>query len=578
MIARKVIKMEYKLRLFYNTGFDTINVPYSASVLESSADAIIDGTTNYLVQNTDFTSLRIATTFEQIKGVDYLQVGSDSFYQVTGISMISPACAELSLQQDYLLSLSGKLDGFSATAQRITPVNKDDYNFLSEPFNPTESLNVVTTTTVGGSNEQYEIVGSTVDLYNITNTAEAFNTDEGETVLYVPQLPTATESTRITEADSGRSYRLPNETLYGMVDANIKKALISVQSLGISDSIMDRYSLPKEWAEVDYRASGVAPALIENITSKTGEINIGIPDYGSENYYPKNAKANILYAQYLVIAEASGDNNTFPWDLIKNPDKSVTFKKFADPSPNGKPYIRPKLYQNSETNGVEQAVAGASWYHPQMVLTGAVGSAIRNYNDVRASTDVERLQSQYMANQNMALARTASSGILGAIKSGLSLDILGGVSTAINTGLDATQNEIDRNNRRANDLDALNDRTTATNIANNVYTPTIKTAQGDSLQNLTGNSFKIRGINLTKKDMQLFDKYLTKYGYAVPNEVITLSDLSRGREFCYLQASEISFTGTGAPRYMRLGLIEQLIRGVRIWRVKPNTEVYTNGN
>jgi hypothetical protein len=175
-------------------------------------------------------------------------------------------------------------------------------------------------------------------------------------------------------------------------------------------------------------------------------------------------------------------------------------------------------------------------------------------------------------------------GVVGGVGRMVAGDIAGGIGTLAATAgnIDVrgwTEEHIARQNEKAEYQDKINDIATATNIANNIFVPTFKSADGDSLSLLYPNNFRILAANLSAVDARILDQYLTKFGYAVPGEQITRSDLYRGKYFCYIQAGEIMFGDAGGiPKYIRNGAIEQLIGGVRIWHRKPDPSLYALSN
>lgn len=594
--------MTYDITLYFGTGFDTVNLPASPTLLEQVARSTKTYSTNYLVQNTDFTSVRVADTFDNVKNADYCRIGSDRYYAVTGISMMNDNCAELGLSMDYLLSMGGIYSNnfryFGATATRITPQNPStDYNYLQEPFNP--AMPIDTTTVNAGfpahSAGNMILYGMTVDLQRLTEDkiidAVKFGSEETEAG-QVPALPLSSLDATIYQSGTTQPVAsLPGESIYDFTtpDTQQQEALRAIQSLGISDAIVDRYVLPAEWGDIALKSGTTEhPNYYANdLFFKTYSAAVALP--GISGYSPNNAKTLSLYAQLMIASSISGDMHAYHWGEVETPGNhgTATLAAFADPSPNGAPYCGPAYYNGAAQVGVMQKVKGAAWYKPQMLLQGASGSALRAYQAANQINDLGRHEQwaaeKYHRTENWRAAGLAVGAGIGAIRM-LSGDVVGGLGTLAQTAgsIDLrgwTEENIARQNEKADYQDRINDIATATSMSNNIFTPTYKSAEGDSLSMLFPNNFRILTANLAASDAAALDRYLTKFGYAVPGEQITASDLNRGRYFCYVQCGEIQFgDAPSIPRYIRNGAIAQLLGGVRIWKRKPDVSLYSQSN
>lgn len=590
--------MTYDITLYFATGYDTINIPVSPATLQNAARSTKTYPGNYLVQNTDFTSITIADTFDNIKDADYCRIGTDRYYAVTGINMLSDATAELTLQMDYILSMGGIYDNnfryFGATATRITPLHPStDYNYLSEPVSPAFPLD--TTTQNAGfpaHGQDANLIGMTVDLEQLDNIdiidAVKFGSEQTEAG-QVPALPTVTNPTQIWH---GQNYvLLPGEKLYSFTtpDTAQLKALRDIQSLGIADAIVDRYNLPSEWGTILTRSStSETPEYwTRDIQTVEHSTTVNLPVING--YVPVNAKVNALYAQIMIVSNISGDMHSYHWGEVETPGNHSTagISAFADPTPNGAPFCGPTYYNGAVQAGVMQKVKGARWYRPQLVMQGSSGSAIRSYEAANRQEDLQREWTWKMADYDRAKSDRTTGMILGGALAGTQF-LTGNVTGALRTAGGLVENinpmkwrdeKIQRGRDTETYLDRRNDIATATSMANNIFTPTYKSAEGDTLSLLFPNNFRILTATLSAADAQVLDRYLTKFGYAVPGEQITQSDLSRGRYFTYVQAGEIQFGDSpSAPRYIRNGAIAQLLGGVRIWKRKPDVSLYNVSN
>ena len=134
----------YDVRVWSNTGFNSINIPDSPSLLDSLPSATYPALD--LLQNRFLTSIRIRATFDQVKNADFCKLG-DFYYFVDGVTMTSGDVAVLGLIPDFITSAGGVgslsiLDGVTSRVH----VTDDTYGKYTEPdplTAPSEALKVV---------------------------------------------------------------------------------------------------------------------------------------------------------------------------------------------------------------------------------------------------------------------------------------------------------------------------------------------------------------------------------------------------------------------------------------------------
>lgn len=576
--------MIYTIRLYANTGFDSINRPLNEDVLTNSGSYKDTNTNFYLVQDNGLSTVRISMPFSEAETYDYIKIGN-AFYYIAGVNMLNDNLAEFSLVIDAPLTLSSRGEGnFTATATRITPATADEENTLAENFQPSHPQ-------IGNTKQRHypnntdelatpnTFTGVSVQLTSANNTAKAYyeattSGEAGDAVVYVPQIEQITSGQETTisvnpgeSTETRTAYKLPGEALYrNITDANdtTKQAFQALQSLGISGAIIEHYAVNQGWVTDTNRAEGSN----KQYTLQGKWMSVIIPDDdptytdSSTTYSPQYKKTKHLYKTYLLVSESSGDAKNYPYFLIRDEkDGSCTFIAFSDPSGNGKPFMRPKWYNHAYTTGTEQAVAGSAWYHPQMVLEGNAGQSVRNFQMAMKAENLELRQAQAKRNAVMSEINTGIS----AISNPLNL-ITGTANNAINAV--NTEENIAQ--------EAKNER--ASFVVNSAaYTPEIKTASGDSMANATGNNFSIIEYNITAEDAKNLDIYFNKFGFAEPLLNISQADISsRGKRFCYLEATNVHYNGN-APRWLRTLAASQMRDGVRIWKTRPDGD-YTTAN
>ena len=132
----------YSAELFYNTGFNSVNIPDSEITLRQAADNIKMFPALDILQPTGQTSVRIKALYEQVIGADYLLLRSQEqpelycFYAITSAPiMTSVDVANLYIVEDPLLTAGGVeniefLDGI--TSRHHIAVADDEFGAYIE--------------------------------------------------------------------------------------------------------------------------------------------------------------------------------------------------------------------------------------------------------------------------------------------------------------------------------------------------------------------------------------------------------------------------------------------------------------
>ena len=149
----------FKVKGYFDTGFDIINVPDSVSLLAKCAREIKEYPVLDILQRWFLTSvaIRVAPVENAVAGLDYIEIINEDevnvynpFYYVTGYSFTSKDTVTLNIVQDSLLTLGGAsraLSGCSIMAKRAH-VKKSDDKFGAfceddELITPNEQLQMV---------------------------------------------------------------------------------------------------------------------------------------------------------------------------------------------------------------------------------------------------------------------------------------------------------------------------------------------------------------------------------------------------------------------------------------------------
>lgn len=543
--------MYYDATLYYNTGFDGLNIPSSPLVLSTAQNTTHDNV--WLWQDKEVQYIKLEIDWQDVQNVDYCKVG-ETFYFVTSLQMISEGVCQLSLLTDFYNTLGGVLGlGLVSGWCRRAHTNNDKIfnNVIPEPFEPTEPLQIrgIDRQIWGESGNSY--ITSTVDLENIEKKADTYIDDvSGSAVVYVPKIPQvkagdetvfeiltfrARNKRERTERQTGKIYsqKIANTKLFRLED--VADAVQTVRSLGITDAITGCYNVPPYFAQfnkIDNKISGQFTGVnVKNI---------------AEIY--STATNNKVYSQYnevTLVAIATGDSFSSPFYKLRQGDGSLTVMTATDPAPNGRAYHQFKYYNGVEQPLFQNAVKGGRWLNTPIVYGTVEGGAIQ--------------QKQFAERQTLVTSKEITNLVAGGVSDILKFD-LGGLATrganALYTGLQLQQEAREFERRQT------------------IVTPQITFPQAPSIQAYMGNGYLVYRVGLSDTDVKKFDKFLTMYGYA-QNKELEISDFNNRQYFNYIQAEGVHLKNNKGIR-LNNGCIAQLSTGCRLWHVLPNKNYYNN--
>lgn len=526
----------YTIRLYYNTGFDEKNRPCDISVINNAAYTDFDS--NYLYQQLDLNTTRIKAGWSDVRDVDYVRIG-DTYYIVTGVSMLSPQTAELTLQVDPLLSMGGmsQVDNIEGWLTRGHVARADDalfVNTIAEPWQPSAPLVIDGMERLGPAPaDELNLVLSTVKLTDIEHVAEVYSTEAGSVIqgrITIPKIPEAAE--RCTFSVGAYGFVYPAGSVYNYDYAGIKDAINDVRSLGIESAIITAYQIPRNFTTLDAPAGTALIRALANTPVVVTPQNLNYK-YGTRNV--NNNKVYALYNNYVVLSSCSGDRLEWPAEDIYSGGDSPAFRHMADLSPAGRPYIQPTKYHGSDTVMYQEAVKGEEWYRLPYAYTGASGSRMIEANYSRG---LQRglLQMGEIVASNLG-------GIDGLAKS--VVGVAGGV-------MDIQASKIDAETRK------------------NIVAPEISFPQEYGAQAYLGNIFYVYRTRLSDQDMLRADNFLTQYGYA-QDKALTKTDFYTRQNYNYIKATNVNIIAEGYPLRLRNQCADMLVSGVRLWHVLPTT-------
>lgn len=541
----------YNVVGYYNTGFGAGNVPDSPSVVQLATSKTFPS--NWLLQDRDLATTRLNAGWADVQNIDYVRIGS-VYYFVTAVRMLTEVCAELALQIDPLTTAGGisALDITDGWCTRAHAASDGLFeNTLDEPWTPSTPLDVKGKDIFKGSaSGDNVLVCSSVELVTVEKVADEYLDTEGNIACYVPKVPAIEGGTKaimpLFNGYGSQQQTLPNTRVYYLND--YKDEVQVVRSLGLSDAITGCYVLPNAWGGLSVGA--------DQLTGYGYNRTANLPfKYASA----QNNKVFALFNTYTLLAMATGDKQTFDASEIYSGAGSPSFRYYADPAPNGRPYAQPTYFEGGQTLPFQNAVKGGQWLN-QPIVYGQENGALINQTQFDRGQALQQVQREYNT------AKSEVTGVLGMVGNLISGNIAGAINSGAGTVDASVQNffgEQAQLNQQAQFATAQAIRTPEVTFA---YTP--------SVQGYVGNAFVVFQTGLSAADISRLDRFFNMFGYAQSKQLVK-SDFTNRRYFNYVQADNVGVRGNVGLR-IREGVTRMLSGGVRIWHTLPNSSYYSS--
>ena len=597
---------EYKVTLFLNSGFNAVNIPDSVATLNASA-AHVEVDPVEILQNRFLTKVRINADWSTVKDCDYCKVG-DFYYSVGSVDMQSESTAELSLTPDFILSAGGTKEGKATfqildgvtERQTVSEDNFGEYTDDDPLTTPQRPLRLVTAWLMDTSRPGfYTYISTTLDLRKQGQNKEGVTYTDQETgkSATVPKTYQIDNSqvTKIGFAEAlqgditdGTKYYIRDDGS-NPKDEAIESGIAQARVLGIENSIIDQWSVPKIYVD---NANTGDPFSPTSVIGAAGSFNVPFPFEWNQTVKNKRVEYG-EYCKYGIITTSGNSMEAAPEVLKAGNETAPTIDWRSDPRPEGKPYFRFHS-MNGDTEFWRNCIAGSKWQKVPLVYQGQSGSALTRLNFDNDRAMKKQLKSQFMNDneidrlQNaMNVIPNAFSGMLNNMASGAEIGGTFGspAGTAIGGAVgfaSGGSNSIFTNARLENDRDyykanyAMEKKNELSQLYQNttVYTPTVNFPyESDIIRDIKGNGVLVYRYEYDPYDADRIDKLLTMYGYK-ETEDLKMENFNRRKKFDYVQCSSV--TVTGRPRWWNDGIGDQLRNGIRIWHVKPDPSAYTN--
>lgn len=578
--------MRVRCVCYKNTGFNKTDIPDSPALLEKCEKiTITDGI--FKRQDKYLASVKLPLTWEQVQNVDYVCV-DNTYYWVNSITMKSEHTAFLSITEDALTTLGGPA-GLTWTGWCTRRCVTDDTLFsnnIEEPFKTHQEWVISSTVTIGGEEmaTTLNLVGSTIELAgsnSLSNTKQATTYSDkttGNTVVVPRTTPTRkTKSCFYLAEDLGLDYReplyIPAVNFYDGDNDEVRESIAEARSLGADSSIIYSYMVPMCYIGGDTSEGG----FLNNIKGVFRSVDTKIPFIWDDSVKNKKCFSKQFY-KFCLMSVSSGASEIYgSSEIYANTDTAI-FAYFSDPSPEGRPYYRPRAYEGNYANWFLKSVAGSSWQNAPIAYESKSGISIDIANmSMSHNLQAQNLQMTQAAGwENIAIREsTRMAGAIGAavINPFISLPSLateaaGVAGEALTQGVNnVLQQELQRSEQKQ--------QTNSLNLTAVTQPVQLSFPMTPSLQNYTRNGAIVFAQHISSSDIKRLDNFLTAFGYAV-NEPLTGGCFSGRKNFNYVQGVGDIISKTEDIN-TRQAAASQVANGVRVWHVIPSASaLYDN--
>jgi hypothetical protein len=605
---------------FCGTGFSMINTPANATVLSNSATAVVDlGIINCLSLIGKKSGVIRVKAFANIATCDYLRIiFSDnpiaSYWLVTGYEYLSGDTLSLSLVLDGFLTCGGTagITAISGYVNRhtVTDDTYGKYNQSDDMLVPSQHLVFRSVDKFGlntATEKYYNVVLSTINLLELgTRDAEDMGLTYGDMTVgegvTVPQIPQIPETWKTKVQFGTHEYEIPGAFAFDLdgtavVNGNttypIREGIARARSLGVEGGIIAMYSLPKSKFEceetpitISIKVAGVTftatlTALIDVIKPATG-VSHSHSTSINFNYETVNNK-RALYGDYhtvKVASMASGEVAEYEIEDLYSPtaqNTNVVIKEVGDGRAHGKPYFYPEYFMDvaQDVDNLLSSIAGLEWQNVPIVFQYSSGEGIqRNKYFATTKVSANNMLERQQADQLFKLQSVAQT--MGGLTDFSGEGLIG---TGTNTVVGVQQMQINQELQAREWVRARMMEKKDLLVNTRVVAPEINFPASESIRDFVGNGVMVAFCTPQSADLARFDKILTMYGYKDAGTALSLSDLTAGRYFSYIEATGVQIqTSVGVDKTTKEMAEEQIASGIRIWKQRPDFSLYNSSN
>lgn len=419
--------------VYFNTGFNGIDIPSSPSVLAAASQQVYSDV-YYMREDIDKPTIRIKDSYENLCAVDYCAITTNGTtkYFFASPSALTKGVTMLALDLDALLTMGGaeNITYISGWQERGHIKKTDDTlfgNIASEEWIPTQPLENVNVSEVKASGTQaaadLKLIVSNIDIKSIGQMPGVqevvegkVNTTDPNAVMYWPKLKTPQSATAFTIWDfdntsagyAGDSFSLPQTKVYSQVDPvtgnSVTDVIAGIEQLFSAGQLQlqGSYVLPKEYIDSWTYTSGSGEFSVITGVHESKNLSSMPFEYTVSGYTVKNKKCFATYRQFGVAAVGSGDMCIKDVEhLYRSGLTYPVLDIWADPCSTGKPYARFSYIKGAPYHYID-CVKGLQWATAQLVLEGASGSFWNSIDNAFANQQLQRQQSMNTFNAGVA--------------------------------------------------------------------------------------------------------------------------------------------------------------------------------
>lgn len=610
-----------KITVYFNTGFNQIDIPATQSVLELATKKEYTDF-YYLREDVDNPQIRINDAYDNLCDVDYAKIvnqstGRISFFFATPHSLAKNTTA-LALSIDALTTLGGAanlnyISGWQSRGHISAAEDTLFSNLASEDFTPIKELEIVHTEDVHGGGIGQE-VKPIITSVNLTTAADDLpenkmdviqgivSKDATDAVMYFPKLSFPKTIAKYYCYDYARgaykSYSIPCSGAYESTGTTTQAGLAKLFSTG-QLSLQSSYVIPGEWVGGINSEGG--STLPDGVYGGIYGVHRNVPlsnfpyQFTVNGYTIKNKKTYSMFRSFAIMNVGSGDTVTRKPSELYNGDAYPSLWVWSDPCATGKPYAR-FSHINSTPIQYADCVQGLQWNNNQLTMEGASGSFWNSMNFAYQQQNLDRQQARNDFDLQVAESDLAQRGIEAAINTaanpigegiGFAADLIGrtwsGNSSSFNPqtsfssiGKFANQTRDTMFNfaqRGSEQAQRVNENYTTMLKNNNVVAPTVSFSPVQNLGLYGYNYFTVYEVRMQDSDIIAFDRYLQRYGVNGLHRPLTKDCFNVRQYYNYVQAFDINIKSNFGKR-IREAAISQLNNGVRTWKVLPDSSYY----
>lgn len=464
----------YNARVFINTGFNAVNVPYSKTIVTSAATSYFDVTGLTIVQERFLGDLKIPTTWNAIKDADYIMLWDETqtiaeswCYFITGVAMQAADVAQVAVVQDFLTSFGGPgaltiIDGITRrSTYALDNVAGNLLATIDEYLAPSEPMQLLTEW-IGEGTTGDVYLESTLDVvetaqvdeaetaassggYNVTYPVPVYvtpgkytdfvlNDNESKSVKSAGSMIVCPDATGIAGSDEQHTTIEKN-----FVRQKIALGLAKIRGMGLEGSILNQVWIPGKYAVADTFVSvweddeeagePYVQYWVQSMLGKWTEVQTSINMRQLSTSARENDVLNFSHYAFYGIMSASGETlEADPKDLMTTANPYI--KMVGDPRLDGKPYFRFKYINNNIANNSEffrNAISGLPWRNVPLVFTQKSGNALntaqhnasRYVQNTAFSAQRKEAALSFQNAQSMAGAELISGAVTGLLGGGI---------------------------------------------------------------------------------------------------------------------------------------------------------------